>query len=237
MRIAIVEDDKTAEQQLEKCLKQYEAEYGIRFSIVWYPNGFDFLEGWHQDADIVFMDIDMPGMNGMETAHRMREADADVVLIFVTNLAQYAIEGYSVDALDYVLKPVEYFALKLKIKKALRMVETCEEKVIPVAQDGQMYYLKSSEILYVEVEKHDLTFHTVQGTFVCDGSLKSIEETLEGADFYRCNYCYLVNLRHVASVGNTEVKVGGTTLQISRNRRKGFLEKLNDYYRRGGRVQ
>ncbi len=237
MRIAIVEDDETAKEQLAKCLKQYEKEYAVSFSITWYPNGFDFLEGWHQDADIVFMDIDMPGMNGMETAHRMREADTNVVLIFVTNLAQYAIEGYSVDALDYVLKPVEYFALKLKIKKALRMVETCEEKVIPVQQDGQMYYLKSSEILYVEVEKHDLTFYTVHGAFVCDGSLKHIEETLEGADFYRCNYCYLVNLRHVSSVGNTEVKIGETALQISRNRRKGFLEKLNDYYRRGGKAQ
>ena len=237
MRIAIVEDDEAAEQRLVKCLKQYETDEGVSFSIVWYASGFDFLEGWHQDADIVFMDVDMPGMNGIETAHRMREADANVVLLFVTNLAQYAIEGYSVDALDYILKPVEYFALKLKIKKALRMVATSTEKVIPVPQDGQTYYLKSSEILYVEVAKHDLTFHTVHGVFVCDGSLKSIEETLEGADFYRCNYCYLVNLRHVTAVGNTEVKVGGTPLQISRNRRKGFLEKLNDYYRRGGKAQ
>lgn len=94
MRIAIVEDDETAKRKLEECLNQYEKEYAVSFSITWYPNVFDSLEGWHQDADIVFMDIDMPGMNGMETAHRMREADTNVVLIFVTNLAQYAIEGY-----------------------------------------------------------------------------------------------------------------------------------------------
>ena len=100
MRIVIVEDDREAKQRLEDCLHQYEAEYGVSFSIAWYANGFDFLEGWHQDADIIFMDVDMPGMNGIETAHRMREADANVVLIFVTNLAQYAIEGYAVDALD-----------------------------------------------------------------------------------------------------------------------------------------
>ena len=94
MRIAIVEDDEAAKQRLEECMNQYEKECAVFFSITWYPNGFDFLEGWHQDADIVFMDSDMPGMNGMETAHRMREADTNVVLIFVTNLAQYAIEGY-----------------------------------------------------------------------------------------------------------------------------------------------
>ena len=237
MRIVIVEDDREAKQRLEDCLHQYEAEYGVSFSIAWYANGFDFLEGWHQDADIIFMDVDMPGMNGIETAHRMREADANVVLIFVTNLAQYAIEGYAVDALDYVLKPVEYFALKLKIKKALRMVAACTEKVVPVPQDGQMHYLKSSEILYVEVEKHALTYHTLNGDFTCDGSLKNAEEVLEGADFYRCNYCSLVNLRHVSAVGSTEVQLGTHTLQISRNRRKGFLEKLTDYYRRGGRAQ
>lgn len=237
MRIVIVEDELEARQRLEDCLARYAEEYGVNFSVQWYTNGFDFLERWHQDADIVFMDVDMPGMNGIETAHRMREADENVVLIFVTNLAQYAIEGYAVDALDYVLKPVDYFAFKLKIKKALRSVSACPEKIIPVLCEGQTYYLKSSEILYVEVEKHDLTYHTVNGNFTCVDSLKNAEEVLQGLNFYRCNYCYLVNLRYVTSVGNTGIQVGKNTLQISRNRRKAFLEKLTEYYSKGGRVQ
>lgn len=237
MRIVIVEDELDAKQRLQDCLERYAKEYGANFSVRWYTNGFDFLECWHQDADIVFMDVDMPGMNGIETARRMREADENVVLIFVTNLAQYAIEGYSVDALDYVLKPVDYFAFKLKIKKALRSVATSQERIIPVQSEGQTYYLKSSEIMYVEVEKHDLTYHTVNGDFVCVGSLKNAEEALQERDFYRCNYCYLVNLRHVSSVGGTEIQVGKATLQISRNRRKAFMEKLTEYYSKGGRVQ
>lgn len=237
MRIAIVEDDETAKERLIGCLKKFEADEGVSFSIMCYPNGFDFLEGWHQDADIVFMDIDMPGMNGMETAHRMREKDADVILIFVTNLAQYAIEGYSVDALDYVLKPVEYYALKLKIKKALRSVSATTFRVLPVMMNGEQHYLKSSEIHYVEIDKHRLTYHTINGEFSCEGSLKSVEESLDGMDFYRCNYCYLVNLQYVSTVGAADIRVGKTTLQLSRNRRKGFLEKLNDYYRRGGKAQ
>lgn len=237
MRIVIVEDEQEAKQRLQDCLDRYAKEYGTNFSVKWYANGFDFLEAWHQDADIVFMDVDMPGMNGIETARRMREADENVVLIFVTNLAQYAIEGYSVDALDYVLKPVDYFAFKLKIKKALRSVATGQERIIPVQSEGQTYYLKSSQILYVEVEKHDLTYHTVNGDFTCVDSLKNAEEALQDLDFYRCNYCYLVNLRHVSSVGGTEIHVGKATLQISRNRRKAFMEKLSEYYSKGGRVQ
>lgn len=237
MRVVIVEDDEAAKQRLEACLRQYEAECGSQFSIQWYENGFDFLEKWHQDAEIIFMDVDMPGMNGIETARRMRESDPNVVLIFVTNLAQYAIEGYSVDAMDYVLKPVEYFAFKLKIKKALRIVSSSVEKIIPITCEGQMHYLKSSEILYIEVEKHLLTYYTVHGTFVCEGSLKSVEESLVGTDFYRCNYCYLVNLQYVSSVGAADVHVGEHVLQISRNRRKGFLEKLTEYYAKGGKAQ
>ncbi len=237
MRVVIVEDDAASKQRLEACLRQYEAECGTQFSIQWYENGFDFLEKWHQDAEIVFMDVDMPGMNGIETARRMRESDPNVVLIFVTNLAQYAIEGYSVDAMDYVLKPVEYFAFKLKIKKALRSVASSVEIIIPLACEGQMHYLKSSEILYIEVEKHLLTYYTIRGTFVCEGSLKSVEESLTGTDFYRCNYCYLVNLQYVSSVGAANVCVGEHVLQISRNRRKGFLEKLTEYYAKGGRAR
>lgn len=237
LNIVIVEDESEAKQRLESCLERYAKEYEVAFSITWYPNGFDFLEGWHQDADIVFMDVDMPGMNGIETARRMREADENVVLIFVTNLAQYAIEGYSVDALDYVLKPVDYFALKLKIKKAMRYVASGTERVVPVVSEGQTYYLKSSDILYVEVEKHNLTYHTINGSFTCVDSLKNAEEMLRDMNFYRCNYCYLVNLRHVASVGSTEIRVGKDTLQISRNRRKAFLEKLSEYYSKGGRTR
>lgn len=235
VRIAIVEDDALAERRLEDCLCRYETEYGIGFSVVHYGSGFEFLERWACKADIVFMDVDMPGMNGIETARRMRETGSEAVLMFVTNLAQYAIEGYSVDALDYVLKPVEYFAFKLKIQKALRSVAVCTDRVIQIMADDQTHYLKSSEIQYVEVEKHSLTYHTTNGALLGEGSLKNVEQALEGLPFYRCNYCYLVNLQYVSSVGNAEVHIGNTVLQLSRSRRKPFMEQLTNYYSKGGR--
>ena len=235
VRIAIVEDDALAEQRLEDCLHRYETEYGAEFSVVHYCNGFEFLEQWACKADIVFMDVDMPGMNGIETAHRMRQTGSESVLMFVTNLAQYAIEGYSVDALDYVLKPVEYFAFKLKIQKALRSVAVCTDRVIQIMAGDQIHYIKSSELRYVEVEKHSLTYHTPHGVLFGEGSLKNVELALEGLPFYRCNYCYLVNLQYVSSVGNAEVHIGDTVLPFSRSRRKPFMEQLTNYYSKGGR--
>ena len=93
LKIAIVEDDEAAKQQLEQCLDQYDAEYHCGFEITWYPSGTEFLEQWNQNAEIVFMDVEMPGLNGVDTARKMRETAPDAVLMFVTNLAQYAIAG------------------------------------------------------------------------------------------------------------------------------------------------
>lgn len=235
MRIAIVEDESSAAERLIDCLSRYEQEAGVHFDIVRYDDGAAFLSGWNQSADIVFMDIEMPGINGVETAHRMREIAADTVLIFVTNLAQYAIDGYTVDALDYVLKPVEYYAFKLKIVRALEAVKRQDCKVLTVSTDGGIEYLRTDDIWYIEVQGHALRYHTTRGIIESSGALKKVEEELLPEGFFRCNYCYLVNLRHVGPVNGTDVCVGPDELQISRNRRKEFLQQLTLYYGAGGR--
>lgn len=235
MRIAIVEDEASAAQRLMDCMSRYENENGIHFYVNHYSSGMEFLEQWDQKADVVFMDVDMPGINGIETARRMREVSKDVVLIFVTNLAQYAIEGYSVDALDYVLKPVEYYAFKLKIVRVLEVVRRRKSTVITIPTERGAEYVRSEDLWYVEVQAHDVLYHTNHGTFVTSGVLKRIEEELEPEGFYRCNYCYLVNLRHVGDVRGSNVMVGPDELQISRNRKKEFLQQLTLFYGAGGR--
>lgn len=236
IRVAIVEDERVSAQALNNCLRRYGEENGTEFDVHFFTNAVDFLEAYRHNFEIVFMDVSMPGMNGMEASHRLREMDTQVVLVFVTSLAQYAVEGYEVDALDFVVKPVNYYSFKMKIKKALAAASRNTGTVLTVPYSSGFHYLKASDILYIEVQTHELIYHTVSsGNVTASGTLKTVEIQLMNDGFFRCNYCYLVNLNHVSKVVGNIVVVGGDELQISRNRKREFLQRLAQYYGQGGR--
>ena len=164
-----------------------------------------------------------------ETAQRIRELDDDVLLIFITNMAQYAIKGYSVGALDYVLKPVPYFAFSQQLQKAVNQLARRARHYLAVPVDGGMRRLDTAAIYYMESDGHKVCFYTEDGDFIAPGALKAFEEKLANRPFARCNSGYLVNLAQVRGVQQSEVQVGPHTLQISRPRRKAFLAALADY--------
>ena len=121
-----------------------------------FPDAEAFLKSDTHAFDIVFMDIDMPGRNGIEASWALRERNQSIVLLFVTNLAQYAIAGYEVDALDYILKPINYFSFKLKIQKALETVRRVQGTLLTIASDHGQQLVRDSEILYIEVQGRNL---------------------------------------------------------------------------------
>ena len=161
--------------------------------------------------------------------NRIRELDDDVLLIFITNMAQYAIKGYSVGALDYVLKPVPYFAFSQQLQKAVNQLARRARHYLAVPVDGGMRRLDTAAIYYMESDGHKVCFYTEDGDFIAPGALKAFEEKLANRPFARCNSGYLVNLAQVRGVQQSEVQVGPHTLQISRPRRKAFLAALADY--------
>lgn len=106
LRIAIVEDHESDAKRLTALLESYAQKNGKRFAITWIANANTFLDSYQHQYELVFMDIRMPGLNGMMAAHELREMDHTVVLVFLTSLAQYAVESYEVEATDYILKPL-----------------------------------------------------------------------------------------------------------------------------------
>lgn len=229
VRVAIVDDEREATLQLQQCLCDYEKECGAAFEIATFSSGDAFLEQYREgDFQVVFLDISMPGTDGYRTSQLLRERDENVVLIFVTNLAQYAIKGYEVGALDYVLKPIAYYSFKLKIKRALAAAHADALTMMSVTNETGFWMFRVSDLCYVEVADHTLLYHTRTETIRAGGTLKNVEKQLDGRLFFRCNYCYLINLRCVTSVQGNTVTVNGDRLQISRNRRKEFLQRLAD---------
>lgn len=229
IRIAIAEDDPQCFAQLERYVSDYGKETGRAFHITHYDNGEDLVERYRPEIDLILMDVEMPFMDGMTAAGYVREKDPEVVIIFVTNLAQYAIQGYSVNALDYILKPVNYFSFSQRLGRALQYVKKREDACITVAVKGGAVKLEVEGIYYIERLGRQLMFHTRSGIHASTATLQQVEEALEGKGFARCNKGYLVNLEHVDGIQDGCAMVRGDKLLISRGRRAAFLNALADY--------
>lgn len=228
-KIAIVEDEDESAEKLKSCLLEYAKEHGIEFNIVHFNNGLNFIEDYQPDCDIVFMDINMPQMNGLNVAKGLRKIDPSVVLIFVTFLAKYAIKGYEVDALDYVLKPVNYNSLKIKIERALARCVNNQQKVVMLSTQEGAVRIETSAINYVEIADHDIYYHTSRGVIKAYGTMRAVEKNLPSSQFFRCNRCYLINLKNVTQMNENYVYIGDEKVLISRPRKKLFLNALRDY--------
>ena len=229
IRIALVEDEAEVRAQLQGYVQRHTRQYGTEFAVTEVADGMELLDDYRPVYDILFLDVEMKHLDGMETARRVRELDKDVIIVFITNMAQYAIGGYAVGALDYVLKPVPYFAFSQQLQKALGQLKKREQHYLAVAVDGGMRRLDAAEIYYLESEGHKVHFCSEKEDFVVPGTLKNYEEKLVGRAFARCNSGYLVNLAQVSGVQQDMVQVGPYTLQISRPRRKAFMAGLADY--------
>ena len=229
IKIAIVEDEAAVRDQLTDYVRRYTRQYGTEFEVTCFADGDEILENYRPAFDIIFLDVEMKRLNGMETAQRIRALDDDVLLIFITNMAQYAIKGYSVGALDYVLKPVPYFAFSQQLQKAVDKISRRARHYLAVPVEGGLRRLDTAQIYYLESEGHRVHFYTEDGEFSAPGALKTFEEKLSACPFARCNSGYLVNLAQVRGVQQSVVEVGPYELQVSRPKRKSFLAALADY--------
>lgn len=235
VRIAVVEDSGQDRRALLDCLHRYEKEQNLKFFIEEFQDGEDIVTGYSADYDLLLMDIEMAFMNGMKAAEKIRELDKDVEIIFITNAPQYAIQGYKVNALDYMLKPISWFSFSESMGRALSRLKTSAREYITISLKGGKQKLDVSKICYVEVQDHLLIYHTTEGEYSTKGSMKDADSQFDPVKFSRCNRCYLVNLEYVENYVGSDVCVNGDVIQVSRSRRKPFLDALNEYLNEVGK--
>jgi len=231
IRIGVVEDDPASIDRILGHLDRYQRDHGERFHIGAFHDGADVLEDYRPDWDILLLDIQMPRVDGMTAARRIRERDSDVVIVFVTSAPQYAISGYEVDALSYLLKPVGYAAFEQELSRCLVRLRRRERRTLLFTDsEGDLHRIDLAEVLYIETVRRKLVIRSLERDYTVAGTLKSMEVELAGDDFFRCNSGYLVNLRHVTGVEGNDCRIrGGVRLQVSRPRKKEFLAALASY--------
>lgn len=238
INIAIIEDEKEFSSHLEQSLKDYFQEERdnqgnqelLPYHIDVYNSAILFLEKCEQYS-IVFMDIDLPIINGLSASKELREKNENAILIYCTNYAKFAVDGYQYHASDYLIKPVHKQHLRMTMDKAIEQIESLHKNSVVISVDKGKKVVKIEEIIYIEVKGKLLYYHlTKNRTLIERKSLKEASAAFDEHSFARCNHCYLVNLDYVREYNEDFVFLSsGASLAISRNRKKEFQEKLNLY--------
>ena len=230
IHIAIVDDEEGYVEQIRQYLAQYERESGESVKISVFYDGDSIVHKYRSQYDIILMDVEMRFMDGMSAAEEIRKNDAEVVIIFITNTPQYAIRGYAVEALDYLLKPISYFAFSQCLGRAIKRMKNRMSKAIAVNIKGGTARFDISDIYFVESRGHSMIYHTTTGEYEAVSTMKETEDMLAESGFFRASKWYLVNLSHVEGFKDGYAILADTRLAVSRAKKKEFLEALTAYW-------
>ena len=234
IRIAIVDDDREDLAMLRDYIRRCFQDDPGAFTVTAFTDGEELLAQYDSSFDILLLDVEMRRSNGIEVARAIRERDGETVLLFISRVAQYAVQGYSVDAMDYILKPVEFGSFEAKLRKAVNRVEAHRARTIQLAMDGDYRWLLSDEIRYVEVYGHLLVYHTAEGDYRVPGSIGPVVRQLTPYHFVQCTRFLLVNLKFVTGLEGDTLLLGRDRLPVSRRRRRELVDALLLY--NGGSV-
>ena len=230
--IYFVEDQKEDQELLSGYLERFEKENAMRFDVRSFSNASLFLSQYKFDGDIIFMDIDMPGINGFEASVELRKSDARSVLIFLTNLQQYAIKGYSVNAFDFIAKPLSYYQFSTLMRRALKKASLDKESDVVINSHNQIFKLDIKSLTYIEIINHQLIYHTDERDYPCWETMSSIKDKFLKKGFYSASVSVLVNLRRVDSIASNVVTLNDakkTRIFLARSQKKSFAEAFTSY--------
>ncbi len=231
LKIAIVEDEGQEAKKLEEFLRRYLAKKEMSWEVVHFSNAEDFLERCRSGYQLLFMDIELPGMNGMDACRKLRSFDKSMTIVFTTNLVQYAVDGYEVDAVDFMVKPIQYYDFSMKMQKVMVNIRQKSDKKIELKCTSGAYVAWVSNIDYVEVMRHYLIYHVKGKEYRVRGVMREVERELRLYGFSRCNNSFLVNMGRVEAVQDGMLLIEGyeTGLPIGRTYKETFLMEFTNY--------
>lgn len=226
IKIAIVDEDSQSSETIKRYCEQYLTDINRANVINVFTDVVSFVSDYKPVYDLILMETEFSHMNGIDAAKKLREIDSGVMIVFVTQSDRYAVDGYQVDAFDYILKPINHKNFTPRLLRIFsRIISMDSEKIISSNGDSlRVLYVR--DICYVECCGHDVMIHTADETITMRGRLYDVEENLKARGFFRIYNCYLVNLRYVTKIKSNILTVNGKELTISRSKRKELVKAL-----------
>lgn len=233
-RALIVENEAGDASRLSELVSRYGEAHHIQFNITRHASAMEMLSD-KGHYDLCFLDIDLPGINGMDAAQLLRVYDQTTPLVFVTNLAKYAVRGYEVDAIGFIVKPATYGNVAMNLDRALRALSQNSGRSVMVPTEDGVRVIAFSSIVFVEVMGHRLTYHLEgEKPLEARGSLGQLEEELANAPIVRVSKSCLANMDKVSLIRNDYLQMSsGDRLRVSRTRKREVMDAVTDYL--GGR--
>lgn len=227
LRIAICDDDRNARDalriQLEKILIEDNEEIVYEFSSG--TNAASWLANHPSEIDLLFLDMEMKGLNGTETAERIRTFDEQLVIVFVTGYSDYVFDGYRVGALDYLMKPVSEARLRQLIERVRTKIASEKSRTFTLKNMDGTWRFRLCDILFFYSDRRKVMLVTAKGEYSFYARLDEIEHQLSPY-FVRIHQRYLINPSHVDYLGSESVTINGQELPCSRRYRETALTKI-----------
>ena len=226
VNIVICENDKNDQEFVRSKVVDILDDLNIEYEIKIYNSGENLIEEYKRNADIILMDIQMDGIDGMETAREIRKVDDKVEIIFITSFVEYALEGYEVKAYRYLLKPVKDEDLKTSLINCLNDINLLKKSIV-IKEGDTRVKLSLKDIMYIEVQKNDITVHTLNGIYETKGTMSNFESEINSDTFIRCHKSYLVNLEYIKSIKRyTAILENDEEIPLGRNKYKEVKDKF-----------
>ena len=225
MRIAICDDDRLFSCQLDKCLQEYFKQAHIKCpEIAVFDSGEELLSDAGK-KDLVFLDMEMQGLNGIYVGKELKDTDKNVIIFVVTAYAEYLDEAMRFNVFRYLSKPLDKNRLFRNMKDALRLYNSFDEKTAVETREG-IFTVNLSDIILVEAKEKKVFVHTVSGVFQSIHNMEYWENCLNSRSFYRTHKSFIVNLKYVSSFNRTAINLYDSPIDVYLTRRKygGFKE-------------
>lgn len=218
INVAICDDEKIQVELLDKYVKNWAVKNNKIAHIEFFNSAesFDFSWGMNKKYGILLLDIQMPGLNGVELAKKIRKEDAFINIIFITAISDYIQEGYDVSAINYLIKPIKEEKLHECLDRAANKIHK-EEKVILLDVVGEIIKVNQDDIIYIEAFSHTIDVHTTKSKYITRKNIGTIEKELDENSFVRCHRSYIVGLKHIKRIGKTDIELdNGSIVPVSR---------------------
>ncbi|MBG9981207.1 LytR/AlgR family response regulator transcription factor [Facklamia lactis] len=233
IQIVLADDEAIQRKNMTRLIEQACQSLQVIPVIHQFKSGEAFLFALeeHPEWQIAFLDIEMDELNGMEVAHKICEQAPYLQIVFATAYAEYAVEGYQVNALDFLLKPIKCSAVKRVLAKYLMTVPKTEKYFIVEDRQGQQHVIEMDELLSVEVNKRELRLNLGAQEFFISGTLANFKDQLDQR-FVTPHRSYLVNLNHVESIGKDDIVLtNNERVPISRRLVKEIQKAFIEHYK------